>query len=207
VLIPVCDLGIECRKQLTGTGPILEPQALFCDHAPDALGIGVALWVVVTGKSLLDAQRLPGRHDGQPCWLRASAAHQRQSLLASNDIGELTIYRSLKGEEPVLRCALHTGRGADDHLGVPIQPDNTVDPAEAFDEDLRYVDPPPRIGLGLWGFAPAGCSLRLQPQIGRDQQMVLPPRAQNARGLMTRRYAQMRGSPQNGCSAFSAGRR
>ena len=38
------------------------------------------------------------------------------------------------------------GLVADDLLGVPVQHDDDIDPAEPVDQDLRHVDAPPLVG-------------------------------------------------------------
>ena len=46
--------GSQTSEQPQGTDPSLEPEAFFLEGAPKALGIGMILQVVITGKDLVE---------------------------------------------------------------------------------------------------------------------------------------------------------
>ena len=60
-----------------GTAPFLEPEALLLEGAHQALGIGIALGIVLAGKGLMDAQGTTRLDEGQRRRLAAVIAHQR----------------------------------------------------------------------------------------------------------------------------------
>ncbi len=172
------DPNPECSHQLERAGPFLQPQAFLFQGAHDSLSIGIALWIIVAGKRLMNPQRAAGRHECLSGRLTPVVTHQGY-VLASGAIRELAINGHIQSREPMLRRTRTTGIITHDLFGIPVQHQDDVDPAEALYQNLGHVDPPPLIGPGRPRFVPARRPLGFEPEIGLDQEVVLPHSAQN----------------------------
>ena len=168
--------GIPHRE---GAGPLAQPEAFLLEGADAALGVGVALRVVVAGEGLGDAELAAGGQEAHRGRLTAVVAHQMQRL-ALDPHRELAIHRHVQGRQPVRGRGLQPDVVADELLGVPVQHHDHVDPAEGIDHDLRHVDAPPFIGAGGSGLAGRRRAAGLQASVRRDQQRVLSQQAQHA---------------------------
>lgn len=167
VLIVRWDPGVQGTDQGKGTGPFLEPEAFFFERAHQALGVGIALGIVVAGKGLLDPQGATGIHEGARRRLTAVVTHEGQSLLPG-PIGKLSVDRHVQRGQPILGFAWHAGIVADDLLGIPIEHDDDIDPAEAAHQDLGHINAPPFVRPGWPRFAPGGRPRGFQSPVGLD---------------------------------------
>lgn len=145
--------------------PLREPEAFLFHGAHKPLGVGVALRVAIARKGLVYAERAARLHEAYGCWLAPVVGHQVQPLV-SRAIRELVVDRHVECREPVGGLAPKAGLIADDLLGVPVQHDYDIDPAEPLDQDLRHVYAPPLVGpcgAGFWLLRSLGLQLRVRP--------------------------------------------
>ena len=165
-------------RQREGTRPLPQPEALLLERANTALGIGVALRVVVAGEGLGDVQRPAGGQEAHRGRLTAVIAHQMQRL-ALDAVRELAIDGHVQGGQPVRGRGLQPDVVADELLRVPVEHHDHVDPAERFDDHFGHIDAPPLVGPGGPRLAARRGPTGLQAAVGRDQQAVRPHEAQD----------------------------
>jgi hypothetical protein len=67
-----------------------------------------------------------------------------------------------------------------DHLGVPVEHHDDVDPPKALDQDFGHIDAPPLIGPGWFGFALPSRPLGFESQIGGHPEAMRSHQAQDA---------------------------
>jgi len=155
--------------QLKGAGPLPQPDALFLQRADAALGVRVALGVVVAREGLLNPELATGPQEGDRRRLAAVIRHQPQRL-AAHAVRELPIERHVQRLEPMPRRALQPDVVADELLRVPVEHDDHVDPAEGLDQDLRHVDAPPLVRGGGFRLVPRRRPTGLEAPVRRNQQ-------------------------------------
>jgi hypothetical protein len=117
MLVVVVDPRLECTGSGEGTRPLLQPEAFLFQRAHHALGVGMALGVVIARKGLLDSQGPTGPHEGPRGGLTAVVTHQRKPLVLGA-FRELVLHGHIQGREPMLRCAPDPSIVADDRLGT-----------------------------------------------------------------------------------------
>jgi hypothetical protein len=157
----------------------VEPDQLLLQGPQEALGVGVALGVVVAREGLADAERGAGAHEGDRGRLAAVVGHQVDAP-AFDAVRELAVDGAVERDQPVPGASLQAGVVPDHLLGVPVEDDDELDPAEAIDHDLGQVDAPPlvrpvRPGLLGVDLAPgAQLEVRLHQEVGRLHDAVDP---------------------------------
>src|SRR6266511_2236142 len=147
MFVVASDPDRECPKQLRGTRPFPEPQALFFERTNEALGIGVSFGVIVAGKGLVDPQGAAGLHEGERRGLAAVITPQRPCLISSG-VRELAVNRLVQRFQPRLGGALDAGIVAHDHLRGAIAHHPDRDPAEALHQHRGHLEAPLHIGPG-----------------------------------------------------------
>jgi hypothetical protein len=172
------DPALEGMSYGDRTGPLVPPEAFLFQRTHHALGIGVALRVVIAGTRLLDPQETASLPKGGGRRWASVITHERQPLAAST-LGELAVDGHIDGLEPILGGAPQPRIVTHDRLGRPIEDHHEVDPAHAFHHDFGHLDAPPLMGLGGGWCAPRRRPLGLQRQLWGDQEMVLPQQSQH----------------------------
>jgi hypothetical protein len=178
MLVVPPDPAFQPADQPEGTAPFLQPEALLFEGAHEALGISVALRVIVAGKHLMAPQGAAGRHEGDRGQLTAVIAHEGQALIP-DAVGELAVDCHVQRCQPLFGSAPHACTVAHDRLGVPIEHHADIDPAKARHQDLRHVNAPPLIGLGGFGFPASWRPLDFELQVRCDDEMMLPHQSQD----------------------------
>jgi hypothetical protein len=158
-------------------GPFLQPQACLVQGAHDSRSLGMALWIIVAGKRLRHPQRAAGRQACLSGRLTPVVTHQGY-VWAAGALRELALHGHLQSREPMRRRARTTGLITHDLFGLPVQHQDDGDPAAALYHNLGHVDPPPLMGPGRPRCVPARRPLGLEPEMGLDQEVVLPQSAQ-----------------------------
>jgi len=176
--VVICNPNFQRPDEFKGTGPLLEPEAFFFKRAHLTLGISTPLRVVIAGQGLMDFSRMARPHKGERCWLTPMVTHQGQALVPRAR-RKLVVHGHIQGRQPVPGGARPTSVIADNLLRIPIQHHLDRDPPKGLHQELGHVDTPPSIGLGGAGFAPRRWPLRLELQVGRDQEVMLPHHAQH----------------------------
>jgi len=121
---------LKGADQLTGTGPLLQPEAFLFQGAREALCVCVALRIVVIGEYLMALQDPAGLHECRRGRLAPVSTQQRHSL-ASIPLGELTIDGLAQRFQPWHGRASQARIVAHDHFRIPIAHDDDSDPAHA----------------------------------------------------------------------------
>src|SRR5581483_8585743 len=122
---------------------------------------------------------------------------------------ELVLHGRVQRGQPLRCLRLEANMVAHNLFRVPAQHDDNIHPAEGFDRHLGHANAPPLV-LGRWArLAASRRAACLQPGIGFQEQPCSRI-SRKIRFLLTaspslkRNWAQIRRSPPNGCSAFSA---
>jgi hypothetical protein len=68
--------ALECRHQHEGTGPFLQPETHFFEHAHDPCGARIPLRVIIAGKCLLNPQGAASLQERCRGGLTPVVAHQ-----------------------------------------------------------------------------------------------------------------------------------
>ena len=165
--------------QFKGAAPLPQPHAFLLERADAALGVGVALGIVVAGEGLRDPQLATGTHEGDRGGLAAIVRHQVQAV-PPHAVRELAVNGHVKRHQPMLSRALQADMVAHVLLGVPVEHHDYVDPAEALDQDLRHVDAPPLVRGGRLGLVPRRGSRGTEAQVRLDEQAGLVHHAPDA---------------------------
>ena len=163
MLVAINEPAFKRAHYRKGTGPVLQPETLLLEGAHDALGIGVALGIIIAGQGLIDAQRRARLDEGQRRRLIAVIAHERQAL-PSGPIRELLVDCHIHSRHPMLGRALEVSVITHHSLGVPTEPNDDRDPAQALHQHFRHVDAPPLMRPDRLGFAAPWRPLGFQPQ-------------------------------------------
>src|SRR5688572_7607983 len=100
MLVIVSDPPLEGTGSGEMTSPLVQPEAFLFQRTHPALGVGVALRVVIAGKRLLDPQETARLHEGGGRRVASVITHERQSL-APCTVGELAVDGHIDGQEPM----------------------------------------------------------------------------------------------------------
>jgi hypothetical protein len=93
------DPAIEGGDQRQGAGPLVEPQAFFLSGSHEALGVSIALGMIVTGGGLMNRQAGAGFHEGERGGLTAMNAHHCHPG-ASGALRKLSVHGHVQGRQP-----------------------------------------------------------------------------------------------------------
>jgi hypothetical protein len=178
MLIIVGDPAVKSPDQGEGAGPLLQPEACLFDRTPHPLGIGITLGVVIAGKGLLDPQDTASFHEGPRGWLTPMVTHQGH-VLAPSARRKLALHRHVQSRQPMPSGAGCTSVVPHDLLGIPIEPEHDIYPAETLHQHLGHVDAPPLVRLGRPRCAAGWRPFGLQSYIRSDPQLMCSPQAQH----------------------------
>jgi hypothetical protein len=101
MLVITSDPALEGTGDGERTAPLMQPETFFFQRIHYALGVSIALRVVIAGKRLLDSQETASLHKGGDRRLTSIITHERQPL-AAYTLGQLAVDGHIDGPEPML---------------------------------------------------------------------------------------------------------
>jgi hypothetical protein len=173
MLVVVCHPDFQRPDEGQASGPLLPPEACFCERPPDSLGMRIPCRMVIAGEGWLNPPGAAGLHDGQRGWLAAVVTHPGHALGPSSR-GELAADRHVQSCQPMPGGTGHPSVIPDDLFRAPIQHQHEIHLPKAFHHDLGHLEAPPLLRCGRPGLTPARRPLGVERRVGLDSPVVCP---------------------------------